>query len=246
MKISKGPHEGGLAGAGNRPRPPGPGRGPPPAGDWTTAVERTMAWYRAQQGGADARACAWRPGCLGGHRECPLCLHPIAPCTVWCACSASPAGCAWPVRAHVLRRRTGRCGLDAAHRPDQPHSLTRQRGSVRGLHYQRPPHAEMKLVSCLAARCGTWPVDLRAGSPTFCNGTPSFRRRATPARLLLIPPGFAHGFQALTEDAELLYLHLRRLRARRRAGPNPAGSRLALPGRCPWAKCPSATAAMRC
>lgn len=47
------------------------------------------------------------------------------------------------------------------------HSVTRQRGSVRGLHYQRPPHAEMKLVSCLRGEVWDVAVDLRAGSPTF-------------------------------------------------------------------------------
>jgi dTDP-4-dehydrorhamnose 3,5-epimerase len=108
------------------------------------------------------------------------------------------------------------------------HSLTRQRGSVRGLHYQRPPHAEMKLVSCLRGEVWDVAVDLRAGSPTF------LQWHAEPlspdnACALLIPPGFAHGFQALTEDAELLYLHSAAYAPGAEAGLNPLDPRLALP-----------------
>ena len=83
------------------------------------------------------------------------------------------------------------------------HSVTRQRGSVRGLHYQRPPHAEMKLVSCLRGEVWDVAVDLRAGSPTFLQWHAEHLSPSN-ACALLIPPGFAHGFQALTDDAELL------------------------------------------
>lgn len=85
-------------------------------------------------------------------------------------------------------------------------SCTLQASAVRGMHYQRPPHAEAKLVSCLAGEVFDVAVDLRAGSPTFLRwyGT---RLSADNRRSLLIPPGFAHGFQALTERCELLYLH---------------------------------------
>lgn len=85
-------------------------------------------------------------------------------------------------------------------------SLTRVRGAVRGLHYQHPPHAEIKYVSCLRGAVFDVAVDLRAGSPTFLRwygSTLSADNRSS----LLIPRGFAHGFQALTEDCELLYLH---------------------------------------
>lgn len=86
------------------------------------------------------------------------------------------------------------------------HTVTTRRGTVRGLHFQRPPHAEAKLVSCLRGAVWDVAVDLRRHSPTF------LQHRAvelSPDNLtaLLIPPGFAHGFQALTDDAELLYLH---------------------------------------
>jgi dTDP-4-dehydrorhamnose 3,5-epimerase len=85
-------------------------------------------------------------------------------------------------------------------------TLTARAGSVRGLHYQRPPHAEMKLVSCLRGAVWDVAVDLRAGSPTFLHWHGE-ELSAGNNRALLIPEGFAHGFQALTRDAELLYCH---------------------------------------
>ena len=86
------------------------------------------------------------------------------------------------------------------------HSYTRRAGTVRGLHYQRPPHSEAKLVTCLRGRAWDVALDLRAGSPTFrqwCAQEISSDNCAA----LLIPPGCAHGFQALSDDVELLYLH---------------------------------------
>lgn len=86
------------------------------------------------------------------------------------------------------------------------HTLTRTKGSVRGMHFQNPPHAEIKLVSCLHGEIFDVAVDLRRDSPTFLHwhgAILSAKNRAS----LLIPEGFAHGFQTLTEDCELLYLH---------------------------------------
>lgn len=85
-------------------------------------------------------------------------------------------------------------------------TLTRARGTVRGLHFQRPPHAEDKLVSCLRGEVFDVAVDLRAGSPTLLQWHAE-RLSAANGLGLLIPKGFAHGFQALTDDCELLYLH---------------------------------------
>ena len=86
------------------------------------------------------------------------------------------------------------------------HSRTSAVGAVRGLHYQRPPHAEMKLVRCLKGRVWDVAVDLRAGSPTFLQW---HAEELTPgnARMLVIPEGCAHGFQVLEAESELLYLH---------------------------------------
>jgi len=86
------------------------------------------------------------------------------------------------------------------------HSLTRKIGAVRGMHFQFPPYAEMKLVRCFKGRVWDVAVDLRAGSPTFlqCHAE---ELTSSNARMLIIPEGCAHGFQALEADSELLYLH---------------------------------------
>lgn len=86
------------------------------------------------------------------------------------------------------------------------HTLTREKGAVRGLHFQYPPHAESKMVSCLKGEIFDVAVDLRRGSPTFLSWQGEILS-ARNRRSLLIPEGFAHGFQTLTEDCELVYLH---------------------------------------
>jgi len=85
-------------------------------------------------------------------------------------------------------------------------SFTARRGVVRGLHFQHPPAAEVKIVSCLRGEVFDVAVDLRAGSKTFLQWHGEYLS-AGNRRALLIPEGFAHGFQTLTEDCELLYLH---------------------------------------
>jgi len=86
------------------------------------------------------------------------------------------------------------------------HSRTAAKGTVRGLHYQRPPQAEAKLITCLRGAVWDVAVDIRRGSPTFLHWHAE-RLEAGDGRSLLLPPGFAHGFQALSDEAELLYLH---------------------------------------
>jgi len=86
------------------------------------------------------------------------------------------------------------------------HSCTREQGSVRGLHYQDGEHPEAKLITCLRGEVWDVAVDLRADSATFLHWHAE-HLRAGDGRSLLIPAGFAHGFQTLTDDAELLYLH---------------------------------------
>ena len=86
------------------------------------------------------------------------------------------------------------------------HTFTGKRGTVRGMHYQRPPHAEMKLVTCIQGEVWDVAVDLRAGSPTFLQWHAG-PLSADNHRALLIPEGFAHGFQALSDDVTLLYCH---------------------------------------
>ena len=86
------------------------------------------------------------------------------------------------------------------------HSRTSAVGAVRGLHYQRPPHAEMKLVRCLKGRVWDVAIDLRHNSPTFLRW---HAEELTPfnGKMMAIPEGFAHGFQVMEPESELLYLH---------------------------------------
>ena len=86
------------------------------------------------------------------------------------------------------------------------HSITRRRGTIRGLHFQRPPVAEWKLIRCLRGRVFDVAVDLRAGSPTFGRWH-GVELSQDNQREILIPPGCAHGFQTLVDDSELLYQH---------------------------------------
>lgn len=107
------------------------------------------------------------------------------------------------------------------------HSLTRSRGTVRGLHYQHAPHAEMKLVSCVRGEVWDVAVDMRAGSPTFLQWCAQFLSAADGAAVL-IPAGFAHGFQALSDDAELVYCHSAAYAPTAEAGLHVRDARLAI------------------
>ncbi len=86
------------------------------------------------------------------------------------------------------------------------HTLTRRKGTVRGMHFQLPPHAETKLVSCLHGSVIDIAVDLRKNSPTFLKWHGEVLS-ATNQCSLLIPEGFAHGYQTMTDDCELIYFH---------------------------------------
>lgn len=107
------------------------------------------------------------------------------------------------------------------------HTLTAKRGTIRGMHFQHPPHAEMKLVICLRGRVWDVAVDLRAGSDTLLNWHAE-ELSAENHRALLVPEGFAHGFQALTDDVELLYCHSVDYHKEAEGGLNPRDSRLAI------------------
>ena len=86
------------------------------------------------------------------------------------------------------------------------HTRTVKKGAIRGMHFQCPPYAEGKIVSCLRGEVYDVAVDIRKGSPTFLRWHGEILS-ATNQRSLLIPEGFAHGFQTLTDNCELLYLH---------------------------------------
>ncbi len=104
---------------------------------------------------------------------------------------------------------------------------TTGRGSVRGMHYQRPPHAEMKLVQCLRGEVFDVAVDLRRGSPTFLRWHGE-RLSEDNGVGLLIPEGFAHGMQTLTGEVDFLYCHSAAYAPAAEAGLHPLDPRLAI------------------
>jgi dTDP-4-dehydrorhamnose 3,5-epimerase len=84
-------------------------------------------------------------------------------------------------------------------------SLNRRAGTLRGLHYQAAPHGEAKLVRCTAGAVYDVIVDLRPESPTYCRWQAA-RLTASNRAALYVPERFAHGFQTLEPDSEVLYL----------------------------------------
>lgn len=104
---------------------------------------------------------------------------------------------------------------------------TRRAGIVRGLHFQHPPHAEIKLVTCTAGRILDIAVDVRRGSPTFLRHV-AVELSAENGRSFLIPRGFAHGFQALTDDVRLVYCHSALHHAEAEGGLHPEDPALAI------------------
>lgn len=86
------------------------------------------------------------------------------------------------------------------------HSLTRQKGAIRGMHFQGPPKAEIKMVKCLYSSVFDVVIDLREGSPTFLKWHGEILS-AENMKIMYVPEGFAHGFQTLEKNSALLYLH---------------------------------------
>jgi len=85
-------------------------------------------------------------------------------------------------------------------------SVTREAGTVRGLHFQKSPHAEIKIVRCISGSVFDVAVDLRENSPTFAQWH-GVSLTSDNGLALLIPEGFAHGFQTQTPNSQLLYFH---------------------------------------
>ena len=85
-------------------------------------------------------------------------------------------------------------------------TLTLKKGAIRGLHFQYPPYAETKIISCLKGKVWDVALDLRLGSPTFLRYHSEILTEGD-CKSYIIPEGFAHGFQTLTSDCEMLYLH---------------------------------------
>ena len=101
------------------------------------------------------------------------------------------------------RRRLAEAGFDKPFVQDN-HSLSGQRGVLRGLHFQRAPHAQDKLVRVTRGSIFDVAVDIRKDSPSFGQWV-GVELSAENWRQVLVPAGFAHGFVTLTDAAEVLY-----------------------------------------
>ena len=86
------------------------------------------------------------------------------------------------------------------------HSLNTEKGTVRGLHFQFPPHAEIKMIRCVRGKVFDVMVDLRKNSPSFLQWY-SVELSPEAANMIYIPEGCGHGFQTLQDNSELLYFH---------------------------------------
>jgi dTDP-4-dehydrorhamnose 3,5-epimerase len=102
--------------------------------------------------------------------------------------------CAREFAEHGLETDVRQCSI----------SLNAHRGTLRGMHYQVPPHEEVKLVRCTRGAIYDAIIDLRPASPTFLRHI-AVELTAENRRMLYIPRGFAHGFQTLEDDTEVFY-----------------------------------------
>jgi dTDP-4-dehydrorhamnose 3,5-epimerase len=86
------------------------------------------------------------------------------------------------------------------------HSSTNDKGTIRGMHFQYPPHSEIKLVRCIAGAVYDVIIDLRTDSPTFLQWMGE-ELSYDNKKMIYIPAGFAHGFQTLADKSQLIYHH---------------------------------------
>lgn len=101
------------------------------------------------------------------------------------------------------KRRMEEAGIAIAFVQDN-HSLSARKGTLRGLHYQSPPHAQAKLVRCGRGALFDVAVDVRRGSPTYGDWV-GVELSFENGKQLLVPEGFLHGFVTLTDDTEIVY-----------------------------------------
>lgn len=99
-------------------------------------------------------------------------------------------------------------------------SFTKRKGCVRGMHFQRQPYAEKKIIFCLAGSVWDVAVDVRENSPTFLQWHAEVLSKDNGVGVF-IPEGFAHGFQAMTDEVELLYFHSNKYSPAHEDGLNP-------------------------
>ena len=104
------------------------------------------------------------------------------------------AWCEREFEAHGLSTRVVQCNVAYNHR----------RWTLRGMHFQTAPHAEVKIVRCTRGAIYDVIIDLRADSPTFKQWL-AFELTAENRRMLYVPEGFAHGYQTLMDETETYY-----------------------------------------
>ena len=97
------------------------------------------------------------------------------------------------------------------------HSFTARKGTIRGMHFQLSPHAEIKMVRCIAGAIFDVIIDLRRNSATYLKWFGA-ELSAQNKKMMYIPEGFAHGFQTFTDDVELIYHHSAMYNAAAEAG----------------------------
>lgn len=83
-------------------------------------------------------------------------------------------------------------------------SLNKKQGTIRGMHFQKPPKAENKIIQCIKGKIYDVAIDLRQDSPTYGEWVAEELSEENK-KMFLIPKGFAHGFQTLTDNCEILY-----------------------------------------
>ena len=105
------------------------------------------------------------------------------------------AWCGRELSEHGLESRIAQCNL----------SSNKRKGTLRGMHFQRTPHEEVKLVRCIRGAMYDVIVDLRGDSPTFRRWI-GVELDQDNRRMLYVPRGFAHGFQTLTDNTEVFYM----------------------------------------
>ena len=88
---------------------------------------------------------------------------------------------------------------------DLNHSTSLKKGTFRGFHYQISPFEEVKVISCLQGEIQDYAIDIRKGSDTYLKVF-SIKLNQTENKIVYIPNGFAHGFMALEDDSQVIYL----------------------------------------
>ena len=86
------------------------------------------------------------------------------------------------------------------------HSVTNKKGTIRGMHYQKRPYSEIKMIKCITGSVFDVIIDLRESSSSFLKWF-GITLSAENKKMLYIPEGFAHGFQCLEDKCELIYHH---------------------------------------